>query len=176
MTRGLVCEYAAEGRTRGPNKPKITVDPGSSPGNSPTSGHYGFDPVSGAGPSGRGHSEQNQFANTSAEYVRGHSAYGHILDTSYAASPMMHGSEGSMSGFVTSDYSLLLYSNDRYNFSSSAGTPSSARSTPLTSPGVNSPLFGSEMSVDPRQRNAASWFAHPAFDGNYDQLERHPSR
>ena len=103
--RGLVCEYAPEGRTRGPNKPKINVDPGSLHGPSGRAVHHSVDPISGAGPSDQGRSEHNQFPYDLPELVGGHST-----GLPYAASPVIHGSEGSRSGLVTSyDLSLRPY-------------------------------------------------------------------
>jgi hypothetical protein len=159
---------------RGPNKPKINVDSGPTPGPSRRTSHYSVDPVRGADTSGQGRLEYNQFPYGSAEFIGGHSVAGHSLDASYAPSPVMHGSEGSRSGSVTSDYSCFpRHSNDARNCSSSAGTPSSARSTPITSPGVNSPLSAGEMTQ--HQRNADSWLTPSAFDHHYDHPDRHTS-
>jgi len=108
--RGLVCEYAPEGRARGLNRPKVKVDLGPSHGPSRREDNYSVDPVSGAGPSSQGRSEHNQLPYGSPEFVGGHSIGGHALGPSYAASPVMYGSEGSRSGLVTLyDLSLRPY-------------------------------------------------------------------
>jgi len=158
VMRGLVCEYAPEGRVRGPNRPKVQVDPEPMPGASRRARHDNVDPASGAGTSDQRRSEHNQFPYNSAEVVGGHFIDRH--------------SEGSMSGFVALYYSpFLIYFNDSCNRRSP-----SARSNPITSPGITGPLYGAEMTIESQHHgNIRPWLTRPAFDRHYGQAEHYPS-
>jgi hypothetical protein len=102
------------------------------PGPSRRASHYGVDPVSGAGTSGQ---RPHNSAEFSGDFI-------------------------TRRGFVILVYlPFLFYSDESYKRRSSAGTPSRVRSTPIMSPGINSPLFGAEMTMESQyQENSGSWF------------------
>ena len=137
---------------------------------------YRVDPMSGAGTSGQGCPDESQFPYNMPEFAEGYSMSHRSQDPSYSTSRVIYGSEGSRSGFVTSHYSSFLrYSNDSCNRSSSAGTPSSARSTPITSPGISTPYFGGEIVMDAQHQGNGSWITRAGVDCHYDHPEPHTS-
>jgi len=128
----------------------------------------------GIGSPGQSRSQLNQFSNNLPEFAGAHSIGRNTLHPFYATSPMMQGAEGSGAGFVISEQSShLKYIDDFYRRSSSAGTPSSARSTPISSPGISGPIFDPEMTANAQyRRDAGSWLTYPGLDHHYD----HPGR